>query len=90
MVTSDDSFVDTISVIEYVTSVNPNRAASEQHIRDLQEERWKTLEQVKARENIIAIIEIYICEAAQLRELYIIKPERDIFILQLILLMINP
>ena len=38
--------------------MNPYRAPSEQHVGDLQEERRKTLEQVKSLENIIASGEI--------------------------------
>ena len=58
--------------------MNPNLSPSEQHIRDLQEERWKTLEQVKALEDTISPEDINIYEAAQLRKLYIIKLKRDI------------
>ena len=40
------------------------------------------LEQVKSLENIIASGDIKVDEAAQLQELYIIKPKRDICMLE--------
>ena len=43
---------------------------------------WKTIEQVKSLENIIASGEIKVDEAAQLWELYIIKLKRDILMLE--------
>ena len=48
----------------------------------LQEESRTTLEQVKALENIISSVEIKIDKSAQLRELYIVKLKRDIWMLE--------
>ena len=57
-VPSVDPSGDSRSVPSYVPSVNRYRAPSEQQFRDLQEEKRKTLEQVKDMENIIASGEI--------------------------------
>ena len=73
-----DTYVDTSSVTSHVPSVNPSRSQSEKQVGDLQEEMRKTLEQVKALENIIASGDIKLDEAAQLWELYIIIFKRDI------------
>ena len=54
----------------------------QQQVGALQEERQTTFEQVKALENIIASGEIKVDEAAQLREVYIIKLKRDICMLE--------
>ena len=51
--------------------MSPTRAPSEQHVGALQEERWATLEQVKALKNIIASGEIKLDESAQLQELVV-------------------
>ena len=82
VVPSFDTFGDPISVTYYVPSVNPSRNIIEQQVEDLKEEILTTLEQIKALENIITSGEIKLDEAAQLRELYIIKFKRDIYMLE--------
>ena len=79
---SVDASIATSSIPLYVPSVNPSRAPSEQHVGYLQEEKGTTLEQVKSLENIIASGEVQLHQAAQLRELYIIKLKCDICMLE--------
>ena len=54
MIPSVDPYGDPRYVPSYVPSVNPYRAPSEQHVGAIQEEKRKTIEQVKSLENIIA------------------------------------
>ena len=61
--------------------MNLYRDPSEQQVRDIQEERRTTFEQVKSLKNIISLVEIKVNEDSQLRELYIIKLKRDICML---------
>ena len=58
---SDPRYVPT-----YAPNVNLYRSPSEKHVDDLQEERRTTIQQVKAVENIIALVEIKVKESAQL------------------------
>ena len=53
MITSVYPYGDPISVPSYLPILNPYRAPSEQQVEALQEERRKTIEQVKSLENII-------------------------------------
>ena len=62
--------------------MNTSRAPSEKQVGDIQEERRKTLEQVKALKNIITAGEIKVYEAAQLWYLYIIKQKHGICMLE--------
>ena len=71
MVPSVDPSFGTSSVPQYVPSVNPSRAPSEQHVGYLQEERRETLENVKYLENIIALGDIKVDEASQLQYLVV-------------------
>ena len=50
VVLSVDPSVDTRFSPSYVPSVNTSRAPNEQQMGDLQEEIWRTLEQIKALE----------------------------------------
>ena len=71
MVPSVDPSSDPSSVTAYVPSVNLSIAPSEEQFRAIQEERWATLEQVKALENIIESGEIKVDESAQLQYLVV-------------------
>ena len=62
--------------------MNPSRAPSEQHLGDIQEESLTTLEQLKHLENIIALGGGKVDEAAQLRELNIIRFKLSICMLE--------
>ena len=67
VVNSVDPSSDTISVPEYVPSVNPSRYSSEQQDGALQEEIRTKLEQIKSLENIIVSGEMKVYENAQYR-----------------------
>ena len=82
IVLSVDISGDPRSIPSYVPSVNPSKDSNEHRVRTLQEERRKTLEQVKSLENNITSGDIKEDEAAQLQELYIIKLKYGIFMLE--------
>ena len=82
MITSVYPYGDPISVPSYLPILNPYRAPSEQQVEALQEERRKTIEQVKSLENMISSGEIKVDEATQLQYLYIIKLKRCISMLE--------
>ena len=82
VVLSVDIYGDPSSAPSYVPSVSPSRAPSEQQVGALREERRNKLEQVKALGYIIASGESMLDEADQLYELYIIKFERGVYMLE--------
>ena len=62
--------------------MNPSRSPNEQQLRDQQESRQTTLEQVKALENIISSVNIKLDEDDQLQGFYIITLKNGICMLE--------